>query len=162
MKFFLNDITESWSHVLSALATNLPCNSSISFQSRSILDQATADDPLHTQADLFTFIYFLSDIWGQETTASKRFFTSIFSGAKAGAAFYFIDNCSENTAAFASYLDGFNDQLEVLLAVNGKPVDLEDVGEVLRGSEMEKHILRMGREPKITHQKIIVRIYRKK
>lgn len=56
----------------------------------------------HHQADLFTLIYFMSEVYAKKATA-EPYFDALFAGMKPGALLLFVDN---NDSRFTDWFDG--------------------------------------------------------
>jgi hypothetical protein len=80
---------ESWADVDQVVGPDL--SSSTNFRTLDVCDpEVWQKQRKFLQADLFTFIYFFSELYSQKDDA-EEFFDYLFDGAKKGARFLFID-----------------------------------------------------------------------
>jgi len=98
----------------------------------------------HFQADVFTLIYFMSEVYALREKA-KEYFDALFSGVKPGALLLFLDN---NNPDFYNWFDGFVTKhgLKVIESNSGQmqlPYDEEKL-------DLEPYKSRLGRSPKIS------------
>ncbi|MEW6198010.1 MAG: hypothetical protein AB1601_05020 [Planctomycetota bacterium] len=93
---------DSWSEVAKPLQANFQLYPV--FQQLDVTDKTTwGSYRKFLNADLFTFSYFLSEVWTFRP-AAEPFFTHCFSGAKIGSVFMFIDN-NDAGGDFAGWFD---------------------------------------------------------
>ncbi|MBI5297962.1 MAG: hypothetical protein HY869_21000 [Chloroflexi bacterium] len=91
---------ESWSDVDNKLEN--PFKISIYFQQFDVGEPSTwVRHVKYLSSDLFTMVYFMSEVFGNKTTA-EPFFNNLFANAKKGALFLYADN---NTPDFYNWFD---------------------------------------------------------
>jgi len=91
--FYLLDKEEGWGESWADVdqVTGPDLNSSTNFRTLDVCDPENwRKQRKFLQADLFTFIYFFSELYSQKDKAAE-FFDYLFNGAKKGARFLFID-----------------------------------------------------------------------
>jgi hypothetical protein len=110
------------------------------------------------RADLFTLIYFVSEIWSLKSKVA-RFWRDLFEDAKPGALFLFLDNLN------AEFTDYFDEKCEA--AGLGRLLSVDDPHMTPHGdeqaSELKKYIKRFGpaaHNPKV-QAKVSYRVWRK-
>jgi|JI10StandDraft_1071094.scaffolds.fasta_scaffold103250_4 SAM-dependent methyltransferase len=95
LKCFLLDREQAWGDTWADVderAEGLGFRISTHFQALDIADENTwRHQTRYLEADLFTFIYFISEVY-KRTFETERYLNNIFSAAKPGALFLFIDN----------------------------------------------------------------------
>jgi hypothetical protein len=93
---------ESWSDVDDKLGASFRV--STVFQPFDVMQPATWQMHVkHFQADFFTMVYFMSEVFAGRTAANS-YFNALFSQARPGAVFLFIDN---STSCFCDWFDAF-------------------------------------------------------
>lgn len=123
LKCYLFDHEQAWNESWSDVDKKVQgCAFRIStaFQQFDVLQQETWElQKKSLQSDLFTMVYFLSEVWTLRDGA-EPFFNNLFASAKTGALFLFIDNDHE---AFYGWFDK-------LAAENGvEPIESEETSE---------------------------------
>lgn len=87
--------SESWSDIRKRVKGVIDI--SPSFSTFDVTDAGSWKNYVkHLQADLFTFVYFMSEIYALKAKA-EAYFDYLFSAAKSGAVFLFLDNRSRET-----------------------------------------------------------------
>ena len=103
--FYLLDKEEGWGESWADVdqVTGPDLNSSTNFRTLDVCEPENwRKQRKFLQADLFTFIYFFSELYSQKDKATE-FFDYLFSGAKQGARFLFIDFRDSN---LSDWFDG--------------------------------------------------------
>lgn len=134
VNFQLFDCERAWSDSWIGVASAQELDFQVfpSFCQMDATDQATyCGYRKFLDADLFTFVYFLSELWTIRREAGP-FFDHVFSGAKPGSLFLYIDN---HDSEFTGWFDG-------LAKRNGVNFLRHDEGEEMcLGHEEEKRDL---------------------
>ncbi len=110
---------ECWSDVDDKLITRLNINTFC--QPFDVTDPSSwGSSSKYLASDLFTMIYFLSEVYSMKATA-EPFFINMFENAKPGAIFLFLDN---NSPVFFEWFDHMvsRTRMTTLLTFNGRMV----------------------------------------
>lgn len=113
---------ECWSDIGSKVPQNLRFNTN--YETIDITNQNDWSNKFkYLSSDLFTMTFFMSEVYCIKDSA-EAFFQNLFSKAKKGSIFLFIDN---RTACFYEWFDSFltNNNFEILVS-NEKQVSLYD------------------------------------
>jgi hypothetical protein len=157
LKFFLYDREQAWSESWSDVDDKLGRNISTYFQPFDVTDSATwAQNSKYLNSDLFTFIYFASEIHRLRDKAAP-FFRQLFERAKPGATFLYIDNASP------IFFQWFDEQwkgtpMEVLASTDDMSLRMPNDEQK---TDLGAHYMRMDGHPKLSGR-VAVRILRKK
>lgn len=145
LKFFLFDREAAWGESWSDVDDKLDRKISAYFQPFDVTSAPTRQHGTkYLNADLFTMIYFASEVYYVRDQAVP-FFRHMFDNAKKGALFLYVDNASSH------FFDWFDEQvqgcgLEVISSMN-------DATEWLPGDEdkadLREHFQRMPGYPKL-------------
>ncbi len=128
VKFYILDKENSWSDSWSDVDTKLNKQISASYQ---IFDVTAGDSSLkkHLESDLFTLIYFMSEIYSRKKSA-VQYMRKLFSEAKENSVILFIDNNDShiydwfNTLASENHDIVFNRDSKISLPTEEEKKDL--------------------------------------
>ncbi|MEQ8818810.1 MAG: hypothetical protein RLY93_01090 [Sumerlaeia bacterium] len=129
--FYLYDKEPLWGESWAEIGTHLDDNFRIYpiFQPIDILNSSDWRDRSFSNIDLYTFSYFISEIYYNRTVA-KNFFKHILTQAKVGAQVLYVDN-NDKAGSFVSFMK------EVLAEV-GFEIEIERCEEMVFGSDEQK------------------------
>jgi hypothetical protein len=157
LKFFLYDREQAWSESWSDVDDKLGRKISTYFQPFDVTEAATyAQNSKYLNSDLFTFIYFASEIHGLRDKAAP-FFKQLFERAKRGAIFIYVDNAS---SVFFQWFDKQwkGTSMEVIASSDDTALRLPNDEQK---TDLGEHYLRMDGNPKLSGR-VAIRILRKK
>jgi hypothetical protein len=118
---------ESWADVDQVVGRDL--NSSTNFRPLDVCDREVwQKQRKFLQADLFTFIYFFSELYSQKDDA-EEFFDYLFDGTKKGARFLFIDFRDSN---LTDWFDGLCNENRIEIVESGDQLFQTDYDEEKR------------------------------
>jgi len=103
LKFWLYDRESAWADSWSDVDSKLEGEANTWFQQLDVTDPAALKPGKYLQADLFTMIYFASEIHCVRDDA-EAYFEHLFENAKPGALFLYIDN------AHSSFYEWFDER----------------------------------------------------
>jgi hypothetical protein len=157
LKFFLYDREQAWSESWSDVDDKVDRKISAYFQPFDVTKPAEwSQNVKFLTSDLFTFIYFASEVHGVRDKAAP-FFQHVFERAKTGAMFLYVDN------AAPVFFEWFDKQRK------GKGVDVIASEDSLslslpndeQKTDLGEHYYRMDGNPKIIGR-VAVRVLRKR
>lgn len=156
LKFHLLDREQAWSDSWSDVDDKLSLSLSTYFDKFDVTDESSWQlITKYLKADLFTMVYFISEIY-QRRNEAKPFFENLFKKAKQGACFLIIDN---STPEFLDWIDELADNNGIALKKKSDSMTLQ-----LPSSEQKTdlgiHLERIGQLPKLSGQ-IACRILQK-
>jgi len=156
LKFHLLDHEQAWSDSWSDVDDKLSISLSTYFDQLDVTNKSSWQlITKYLKADLFTMVYFISEIY-QRRDEAKPFFENLFKRAKQGACFLIIDN---STPEFLNWIDELADNNDITLRKKSDNMTLQ-----LPPSEEKKdlgiHLKRIGQLPKLSGQ-IACRILQK-
>lgn len=108
----------------------------------------------YLRADLFTFIYFISEVWRLRDDA-EEFFVNLFESAKPGSLFLFVDNKEQD---FYSWFDGMANGGGLGLLARGE--EKFQISPAEEKTDLEPFYSRFSHSPKLQTW-IAWRVYRK-
>lgn len=149
LKFFLYDReqawSDSWSDVDDKLSTVSPITISTYFEQFDVTDpESWTLKSKYLHADLFTMIYFVSEVYRLREQA-RAFFVNLFGAAKTGALFLFVDNASSQ---FFEWFDELRDEdaFDVVDQSDSVTIQLPYDEEK---TDLGPHFTRLGDSPKL-------------
>lgn len=156
MKFFLYDREQAWSEAWSDVDDKLGKPISTYFQPFDVTLPATwASNAKYLQSDLFTMIYFASEVHAVRDQAMP-FFTHLFDYAKPGALFLYVDN---SAPVFFNWFDAIWTGRGVSALYSVDSVSMQMPGDEQK-TDLGEHMQRIAGFPKLTAN-IAYRVLRK-
>jgi hypothetical protein len=153
LKCFLLDRESAWGDTWSDVeehTQDMPFKLSTHFQKLDVTDPGTwATQTKYRSAHLFTFIYFLSEVYRLDA-AARGFFQNLVEHAESGAHFLFIDNDADD---FIRQIERFSKQYGLRQIAGGSLNYLTDTNE--EKTDLEPYFGELDDSPKIR-----ARIYR--
>ncbi|MFO0662993.1 MAG: hypothetical protein U0174_03525 [Polyangiaceae bacterium] len=156
LKFFLYDREQAWSESWSDVDDKVGAEISTYFQPFDVADESTwKKNVKYLQSDLFTMIYFASEVHAIRDKAAP-FFENLFQAAKSGAMFLYVDNAS--SVFFQWFDERFTGRgINVLASNDSAQLRLPNAEEK---TDLGDHYHRIEGQPKITAN-VAYRVLRK-